>query len=114
MRASATDGLPGAQGTPEREAPQSVGRGRPRSPGKLHAGPATGLGGLERYAGYGLAMALAVVAGGWAGLALDEWLGTAPLLAILGGLSAAGAATYTIYMRLIVEPARKAEEDQAP
>ncbi len=79
-----------------------------------HGRASRGLGGLERYAGYGLALAAAVVFGGWAGLALDQWLGTAPLFLLLGGLSAAGAGTYTIYVRLIVEPNKKAEEEREP
>lgn len=74
----------------------------------------SGLGGLERYAGYGLALALAVVVGGWAGLALDRWLGTAPLLTLLGGFAGAGAGTYTVYQRLVAAPRRRPEQEKAP
>lgn len=73
-----------------------------------------GLGGLERYAGYGLALALAAVGGGWAGLALDRWLGTAPLLMLLGGFGGAGAGTYTVYQRLVAAPRKRPEEESAP
>lgn len=74
----------------------------------------SGLGGLERYAGYGLALALAVVVGGWAGLALDRWLGTTPLLLFLGGFAGAGAGTFTVYQRLVAAPRKRLEEERAP
>lgn len=74
----------------------------------------SGLGGLERYAGYGLALALAVVGGGWAGLALDRWLGTSPALLLFGGFAGAGAGTYTVYQRLVVEPRKPPEEESSP
>jgi len=73
-----------------------------------------GLGGLERYAGYGLALALAAVGGGWAGLALDRWLGTAPLLTLLGGFAGAGAGTYAVCRRLVGAPRRRPEQEEAP
>ena len=69
--------------------------------------PGGGAGGLGRYAGYGMAWVLAALLGGWAGLALDKWLGTSPALALLGALAGAGAGLYTLYARLVLEPAAK-------
>lgn len=72
--------------------------------------PRGGAGGLERYAGYGMAWVLAALLGGWAGLALDRRLGTAPLLTLLGAFAGAGAGMYTLYARLVLEPAQKEKD----
>jgi len=67
--------------------------------------------GLERYAGYGAAWVLAAVLGGWAGLELDRRLGTEPFLMVLGIFAGAGAGLYTLYVRLVVEPAHREDKD---
>ena len=82
----------------------------PRNPSKAPGGGSSS--GLHRYAGYGLAWAGAALLGGWAGLALDQRLGTAPVCALLGAFGGAGAGLYTIYVRLVVEPAAKEKEEQ--
>lgn len=81
-----------------------------RNPSREPVG--SGSGGLHRYAGYGFAWAGAALLGGWAGLELDQRFGTAPLCALLGALGGAGAGLYTLYVRLVVEPAAKEKEEQ--
>lgn len=61
--------------------------------------------GMERYTSYGLAWFLAMLLGGWLGLTLDRRLGTSPWLLLLGLFGGAGAGLYTLYVRLVVEPA---------
>lgn len=75
--------------------------------GTLEQRPRRGAGGLHRYAGYGMAWVAAALLGGWAGLALDERLGTSPLLVLVGAFAGAGAGLYTLYARLVLEPAHK-------
>lgn len=82
----------------------------PGNPSQAPAG--SGSGGLHRYAGYGFAWAGAALLGGWAGLELDQRLGTVPLFALLGAFGGAGAGLYTLYVRLVVEPAAKEKAEQ--
>lgn len=70
-----------------------------RSPGPLRD--------LGRFSGYGIAWALATLLLGWGGLALDERLGTGPLLVILGAVLGVLAGFVTLYMRAVVEPAAR-------
>ena len=79
-------------------------KGSQKTPSRSSGG---GAGGLERYAGYGMAWVLAALAGGWAGLWLDGRFGTSPFLAVLGSLGGAATGLYTLYARLLAEPAGK-------
>lgn len=79
---------------------------------KSRSTPGAGMGGLERYAGYGMAWVLAALLGSWLGIKLDAWLGTSPLLVVVGALLGAAAGTYTIYVRLIVEPAAENKDSE--
>ena len=68
--------------------------------------PSAARGELARYSGYGLSWVLTVLLLGWGGLALDERLGTTPLLVLLGSLLGIVGGFYRLYLRLIVEPER--------
>ena len=46
----------------------------------------------------------------WGGRELDEWLGTTPLLVLLGAFLGVGAGFCTLYVRAVVEPAAKGKE----
>ena len=69
--------------------------------------PSSPLQDLGRFSGYGIAWALATLLLGWGGLALDERLGTGPLLVILGAVLGIVAGFVTLYMRAVVEPAAR-------
>ena len=62
---------------------------------------------LGRFSGYGIAWALATLLLGWGGLALDERLGTGPLLLISGAVLGVVAGFVTLYTRAVVEPAAR-------
>ena len=58
---------------------------------------------VHRYSGLGCAFAAAVMvfmAGGWF---LDKWLGSFPVLMVLGALLGATLSTVSIYRRLLVD-----------
>ena len=58
--------------------------------------------------GYGLQWALATVLFLFLGWLVDGWLGTKPLLTIVGAFVGAGAGFYSLYYHLVVEPRRRA------
>ena len=62
---------------------------------------------LGRFSGYGIAWALATLLLGWGGLALDERLGTGPLLVISGAALGVVAGFVTLYTRAVLEPAAR-------
>ena len=68
------------------------------------------LGDVGRLSGYGISWVLTVLILTWAGLRLDEWLGTTPLFALTGALAGVGAGFYTLYVRAVVEPANRKKE----
>jgi len=66
-----------------------------------------GLRDLGRFSGYGIAWVLATLLLGWGGLALDERLGTGPLLVLSGAVLGIVAGFVTLYIRAVVEPAAR-------
>ncbi len=65
-----------------------------------------------QYLGYGLQWALATALFLFLGWLADGWLGTIPLLTIVGAFVGAGAGFYSLYYHLVVEPRRRASDDQ--
>ena len=76
--------------------------------------PSRPTGELARYSGYGITWVLTVVLLGWGGLALDERLGTTPLLVLLGVLLGIVGGFYRLYLRLVVEPEDRKREEPGP
>ena len=73
---------------------------------RLSRPPSGSRGELARHSSYGLTWVLTVALLGWGGLALDERLGTSPLLVLLGATLGIVGGFYRLYLRLIVEPER--------
>jgi F0F1-type ATP synthase assembly protein I len=67
---------------------------------------------MGRYAGLGLQFAVAIGLFLWLGWKLDGWIGTTPLLTILGAFVGGGAAFYSIYRHLVLDIRRQAEADR--
>jgi len=63
---------------------------------------------VGQYLGYGLQWALATALFLFLGWLADGWLGTKPLLTIVGAFVGAGAGFYSLYYHLVVEPRRRA------
>ena len=61
---------------------------------------------LGQLSGYGLGWALTVALFAWAGIKLDEWLGTSPVMVLVGTLGGIGAGMVTVYMRTVAKPTR--------
>lgn len=59
------------------------------------------------YLGYGLQWAVATGLFLFLGWLADGWLGTKPLLTIVGAFVGAGAGFYSVYWHLVVEPRRR-------
>ena len=78
---------------------KDVGEPSPRAASALHD--------LGRYSGYGIAWVLTTLLLGWAGLVLDERLGTGPLLLISGAVLGIVAGFVTLYTRAVVESAAR-------
>jgi len=73
-------------------------------------GPGPALRDVYRYSGLGCTFAAAVflfMAGGWL---LDGWLGTTPLLSVVGALVGAALGTISIYRSLLL----KSRTDDSP
>jgi len=62
------------------------------------------------YLGYGLQWALATVLFLFLGWLADGWLGTKPLLTIIGAFVGAAAGFYSLYRHLVVEPRRREQQ----
>ncbi len=60
-----------------------------------------------QFLGYGLQWALATVLFLFLGWLADGWLGTKPLLTIIGAFVGAGAGFYSLYYHVVVEPRRR-------
>ena len=62
---------------------------------------------IGHLSGYGLGWALTVALLAWAGIRLDEWLGSSPLMVLLCTLGGIAAGMVTVYMRTMARPARR-------
>ena len=62
---------------------------------------------IGHLSGYGLGWALTVALLAWAGLKLDEWLGTSPMMVLLCTLGGIAAGMVTVYMRTMARPGRR-------
>ncbi len=63
---------------------------------------------LARHAHHGFQLALTVGVFLWVGWWLDGWVGTTPLLTIVGALVGAAGGFYSMYVQLVVEPSERA------
>lgn len=62
---------------------------------------------IGHLSGYGLGWATTVALLAWAGLKLDAWLGTSPMMVLLCTLGGIAAGMVTVYMRTAARPARR-------
>ena len=62
---------------------------------------------IGHLSGYGLGWAATVALIAWAGLKLDAWLGTSPMMLLLCTLGGIAAGIVTVYMRTAARPARR-------
>ncbi len=69
------------------------------------------MGDVGQMSGYGLGWALTVALLAWAGIKLDERLGTSPALVLLGTLGGIAAGMITVYMRAMARPTQRESED---
>ena len=67
------------------------------------------LGDLARYSGYGVSWALTVAVLALGGLALDQRLGTAPMLALLGAVLGIAGGFWSLYARVARPQTRERE-----
>ncbi len=67
-----------------------------------------------QFLGYGLQWAMATVLFLFLGWLADGWLGTKPLLTIIGAFVGAGAGFYSLYYHVVVEPRRRDEREKGP
>ncbi len=82
---------------------------RPSQPNKGPEPPPSLARAAGQYLGYGLQWALATALFLFLGWFADGWLGTKPLLTIVGAFVGAGAGFYSLYYHLVVEPRRRSE-----
>ncbi len=66
---------------------------------------------VGRYSGYGMAFAATIGLGFGVGIWLDQKFDTAPLFALLGAFAGFGSGFYTLYVRFILEPQSKRDEN---
>lgn len=66
---------------------------------------------IGHLSGYGLGWAMTVALLAWVGIRLDAWLGTSPLMVLLGTLGGIAAGMVTVYMRTMVRPPARPETD---
>lgn len=64
---------------------------------------------MGQYAGLGLQFAMAIGLFLWLGWKVDGWLGTTPLLTIVGAFVGGGAAFYSIYRHLVLDARKRSE-----
>lgn len=76
-------------------------RGGPRRPPGVEA---------SRYLGLGLTWALSTALFLYLGWLADGWLGTRPLLTIVGAFVGAGAGFYHLYYYVVIEPRERERE----
>lgn len=65
-----------------------------------------------QFMGYGLTWALAVLLFMGVGAWLDSKLGTAPILMVIGALVGGGAAFYSLYYHIVIEPREREDDPQ--
>ncbi|MEN8143815.1 MAG: AtpZ/AtpI family protein [Gemmatimonadota bacterium] len=63
----------------------------------------TAVQGVGRYAGFGLTLGLSTALFAWLGNLLDDRLGTAPFLVLLGTFVGFGAGFYSMYRHLVLD-----------
>lgn len=68
---------------------------------------------VSRYLGVGLTWALSTILFLLLGQAADRWLGSEPILTLIGAFVGAGAGFYYMYHHLVVEPRRREAERKA-
>lgn len=67
---------------------------------------------VSQYLGHGLTMALSTLLFLLGGQQLDRWIGTEPLLTLLGALIGAAAGFWSMYYHLVIKP-RDRDEGRA-
>ena len=67
--------------------------------------------GVGRYAGFGLTLGLSTALFAWLGNLLDERLGTAPFLVLLGTFAGFGAGFYSMYRHLVLDTGEDAQDE---
>ena len=67
--------------------------------------------GVGRYAGFGLTLGLSTALFAWLGNLLDDRLGTAPFLVLLGTFAGFGAGFYSMYRHLVQDTGEDAGDD---
>lgn len=68
---------------------------------------------VSKYLGVGLTWALSTILFLFVGRAADRWLGTEPILTLIGAFVGAGAGFYYMVHHLVVEPRRREAERKA-
>ncbi|MGH7574403.1 MAG: AtpZ/AtpI family protein [Longimicrobiales bacterium] len=68
---------------------------------------------VSRYLGVGLTWALSTLLFLLLGRAADGWLGSEPILTLIGTFVGAGAGFYYMYHHLVIEPRRREAERKA-
>lgn len=84
------------------EKPGESRRGDGRPPEDPDTGTSAG-----QYAGHGMTFVIAILGGLYLGQWLDDKLGTAPWLLIVGVFTGAGASFYSMYTKLMAAQARE-------
>lgn len=67
---------------------------------------------LGRYAGHGMTIALSTAAFAWAGVWLDDRLGTEPVFVLVGVFVGFGAGFYSMYRDIAPAAGEGADEDE--
>ncbi len=67
--------------------------------------------GVGRYAGFGLTLGLSIALFAWLGDLLDDRLGTAPFLVLLGTFVGFGAGFYSMYRHLVADTGEDAGDE---
>lgn len=75
--------------------------------GKRHPGAD-----ISRYLAYGLTWALSTLLFLWLGVKADAWLGTKPVLTLVGAFVGAAAGFYHMYSHLVADQKKPKGDDQ--
>ena len=65
-----------------------------------------------QFMGHGLTLALAVLLFMGLGAWVDSKVGTAPILMVLGAFVGGGAAFYSLYYHIVIEPRERGKDPQ--
>ncbi|MGD2068021.1 MAG: AtpZ/AtpI family protein [Gemmatimonadota bacterium] len=76
-------------------------------------GPTSAWSAVGRHAGWGMTLAASIGFFLWLGLLADRWLGTLPVLTILGAFVGGAAGFYSMFRQLVTEPREDAPRDDA-